>query len=46
MCIRDRFGKEEATDEEIAKAAKIAQATEFIETKDDRYDLSLIHIYS
>lgn len=33
-----RFGKEEATDEEIAKAARIAQATEFIETKDDRYD--------
>ena len=33
-----RFGKEEATDEEIAKAARIAQATEFIETKGDRYD--------
>ena len=28
-----RFGKEEATDEEIAKAAEIAQATEFIEDK-------------
>lgn len=36
-----RFGKEEATDEEIAKAAKIAQATEFIETKDDRYDSAI-----
>lgn len=36
-----RFGKEEATDEEIAKAAKIAQATEFIETKDDRYDSTI-----
>ena len=36
-----RFGKEEATDEEIAKAAKIAQAIEFIETKDDRYDSAI-----
>lgn len=36
-----RFGKEEATDEEIAKAAKIAQAAEFIETKDDRYDSAI-----
>ena len=36
-----RFGKDEATDEEIAKAAKIAQATEFIETKDDRYDSAI-----
>lgn len=36
-----RFGKEEATDEEIAKAAKIAQATEFIETKVDRYDSAI-----
>lgn len=36
-----RFGKEEATDEEIAKAVKIAQATEFIETKDDRYDSAI-----
>ena len=36
-----RFGKAEATDEEIAKAAKIAQATEFIETKDDRYDSAI-----
>ena len=36
-----RFGKEEATDEEIAKAAKIAQATEFIETKDDSYDSAI-----
>ena len=36
-----RFGKEEATDEEIAKAAEIAQAVEFIETKDDRYDSAI-----
>ena len=36
-----RFGKEKATDEEIAKAARIAQATEFIETKDDRYDSAI-----
>ena len=36
-----RFGKEEATDEEIAEAAKIAQAIEFIETKDDRYDSAI-----
>lgn len=32
-----RFGKDDATDEEIMKAAEIAQATEFIEAKDDRY---------
>ena len=30
-----RFGKD---DEEIAKAAEIAQATEFIEAKDDKYE--------
>lgn len=36
-----RFGNEEATDGEIAKAAEIAQATEFIETKDDRYDSAI-----
>lgn len=33
-----RFGKEVATDEEIAQAAAIAQATEFIEDKKDKYD--------
>ncbi len=36
-----RFGKEDATDEQIAKAAEIAQATEFIETKDDKYDTAI-----
>ena len=30
-----RFGKDDATDAEIEKAAAIAQATEFIEAKDD-----------
>lgn len=33
-----RFGKDDATDEEIKKAAEIAQATEFIEAKDDKYE--------
>ena len=33
-----RFGKAEATEEEIQEAAAIAQATEFIEAKQDRYD--------
>ena len=33
-----RFGKDDASDEEIAKAAEIAQATEFIEAKDDEYE--------
>lgn len=33
-----RFGKSDATDEEIRSAAEIAQATEFIEAKEDRYD--------
>ena len=36
-----RFGKDDATDEEIQKAAGIAQATEFIEAKDDKYDSSI-----
>lgn len=36
-----RFGKEDATDEEIKNAAKIAQAEEFIEAKDDKYDSSI-----
>lgn len=33
-----RFGKEDATDEDIREAAQIAQATEFIETKKEQYD--------
>ena len=33
-----RFGKDDASDDEIAKAAEIAQATEFIEAKDDKYE--------
>ena len=33
-----RFGKDDASDEEIGKAAEIAQATEFIEAKDDKYE--------
>ena len=33
-----RFGKDDASDEQIKKAAEIAQATEFIEAKDERYD--------
>ncbi|MGN0659102.1 MAG: ABC transporter ATP-binding protein [Emergencia sp.] len=33
-----RFGREDATDEEIRKAAEIAQASEFIEEKDEGYD--------
>lgn len=33
-----RFGRAEATDEEIRAAAEIAQATEFIETKRKKYD--------
>ena len=36
-----RFGKEDASDEQIKKAAEIAQATEFIEAKDDKYDSSI-----
>ncbi len=32
-----RFGNENATDEQIKKAASIAQATEFIEEKPDKY---------
>lgn len=31
-------GKADATDEEMTRAARIAQATEFIETKDDQYN--------
>ncbi len=33
-----RFGKEDATDEEIQAAARIAQAEEFIEEKENKYD--------
>ena len=33
-----RFGKQDATDDEIREATQIAQATEFIEEKSDRYD--------
>lgn len=33
-----RFGKKDATDEEIMEAAGIAQATEFIEEKTKKYD--------
>ena len=33
-----RYGKKDATDEEIQKAAKIAQATEFINAKKEKYD--------
>jgi len=33
-----RFGKEDATDEEVAHAAHIAQATDFIERMPDGYD--------
>ncbi len=33
-----RFGNKDATDEEIRRAAEIAQATEFIEEKTDKYD--------
>ncbi len=33
-----RFGKADATDEDIKEVAEIAQATEFIETKKEKYD--------
>jgi ATP-binding cassette subfamily B protein len=33
-----RYGKKEATDEEIETAARVAQATEFISQKDDRFE--------
>ena len=36
-----RFGNDDATDEELKKAARIAQATEFIEAKDDKYESSI-----
>ena len=36
-----RFGAEDASDEQMKKAAAIAQATDFIEEKDKRYDSSI-----
>lgn len=36
-----RFGKADASDEQIKKAADIAQASEFIETKNDGYESSI-----
>lgn len=36
-----RFGKGDATDEEIREAAEIAQAVDFIEEKSDQYDSSI-----
>lgn len=36
-----RFGKEDATEEEIKEAAAIAQATDFIEEKSDKYDSAI-----
>lgn len=33
-----RFGKKDASDEEIRRAAEIAQAADFIEEKDEQYD--------
>ena len=36
-----RFGKKDASDEEIIEAADIAQATEFIEEKTDKYESSI-----
>ena len=36
-----RFGKRDATDEQVKEAAEIAQAAEFIENKDDKYESSI-----
>ena len=36
-----KFGKADATDEQIREAAQIAQATDFIEEKNDKYDSSI-----
>ena len=36
-----RFGKDDATDEEIREAAQIAQATEFIEEKPEHYESAI-----
>ena len=38
MAENIRWGKEDATDDEVVKAAQIAQAAEFIESKTDKYD--------
>lgn len=36
-----KFGKQDATEEEIKEAAEIAQAMEFIEGKDDKFESSI-----
>ena len=36
-----RFGRDDATDEEIRLAAELAQASEFIDAKDDKYDSAI-----
>lgn len=36
-----RYGKENATDAEVAEAAEIAQATEFITSKEDQFESSI-----
>ena len=36
-----RFGKGDATEEEIERAAEIAQATEFIDAKEEHYDSAI-----
>ena len=36
-----RYGRENATEKEIEKAAQIAQATEFIETKPEKYNTEI-----
>ena len=36
-----RYGKKEATEEDINKAARIAQATEFIESKPEKYETKI-----
>lgn len=36
-----RYGKLDATDEEVKQAAKVAQATEFIEAKPEQYETSI-----
>lgn len=36
-----RYGKKDATDEEIAKAAEIAQAMDFIKTKENGFDTEI-----
>lgn len=36
-----RYGKKDATEEEIIKASRIAQATEFIDSKPEKYDTEI-----